>query len=74
MTLPLYTRTSEGEVHSLGSGPKPCRLGLGQNTNSPFVTPTPAAGPPVFLDHFVALEQAEALVREIRAFFQPLRP
>jgi hypothetical protein len=74
MTLPPYTRTSEDEVHSLGSGPKPCRLGLGQNTNSPFVTTTPAAGPPVLLDHFAALEQPEALVHEIRAFFKPLRP
>jgi len=38
------------------------------------VTTTPAAGPPVFLDHFAALEQPEALVHEIRAFFKPLRP
>jgi len=27
MTLPAYTRTSEGKVHQLGSGPTPCRLG-----------------------------------------------
>ena len=30
MTLPPYnTRTREGHVHQLSSGPKPCRLGLG---------------------------------------------
>jgi hypothetical protein len=29
MTLPPYTRIREGEVHQLGSGPKPCRLSLG---------------------------------------------
>src|SRR5579859_6084766 len=28
MTLPPYTRTREGEVRQLGSGPKPCRLGF----------------------------------------------
>jgi hypothetical protein len=29
MTLPPYTCTSEGEVHQLGSSPKPWRLSLG---------------------------------------------
>jgi len=35
MTLPAYTRTREGEVHPLGNGPKPCRLGLGMREGSP---------------------------------------
>ena len=35
MTLPAYTRTREGHVHPLGSGPKPCRLGLGVRKASP---------------------------------------
>src|SRR5258708_3519936 len=34
MTLPPYTSTREGEVHQLGSGPKPCRPGLGVRKGS----------------------------------------
>src|SRR5258707_492929 len=34
MALPPYTRTREGHVHQLGSGPKPCRLGLGVRKGS----------------------------------------
>ena len=29
MTLPPYTRTRDGEVPQLGSGPTPCRLSFG---------------------------------------------
>ncbi len=33
----LYTRTREGEVPQLGSGPTPCRLGLAVwKASSPF--------------------------------------
>ena len=41
MTLPRHTRISEGEVHQLGSGPKPCRLSLGVRKCSHY---------PLFLD------------------------
>jgi hypothetical protein len=34
MTLPAYTKTSEGKVHQLGSGPTPCRLELGVSNYS----------------------------------------
>ncbi len=35
MALPPYTRTREGEVPQLGSGPTPCRLGLAVRKASP---------------------------------------
>src|SRR5258708_9517166 len=34
MTLPAYTRTREGEVEQLGSGPHPAGLGLGVSNGS----------------------------------------
>ena len=60
MTLPPYTRTRDGEVPQLGSGPTPCRLSFGVRKGSRISSFAPT--PDMSFNQFLIADEHPALI------------